>query len=294
MNISAEQPKIVVVGSSSVDLVLNTEALPKPGETVMATKSESFFGGKGANQAVASARLGASVYFIGCVGEDPAGQQIMRHLMDEGVNVGFVRESEDAATGRAYVTASGGQNEIIVVPAANAMLRPSDVNVAEKLFHTADLVLVQLEIPMDVVEKVYHLASQNHKKLGIYASPGKALPAEMIDFASFIVVKKNDVSAVFGPADVEAVLRRYPNKVFVRAENNQTLFCNGAHMETIGEEVSSEHKMGMGDAFTAGYAVALCHRNPVGECVSFGNEVSRRVSQKRGSQTSLPFIKDFY
>ena len=96
MNITPEQPKIIVVGSSSIDLVLTTDRLPKPNETVLAQKSENFFGGKGANQAVAAARLGASVYFISCVGMDPLGQQIMRNLVDEGVNVGYVFEAEDA------------------------------------------------------------------------------------------------------------------------------------------------------------------------------------------------------
>ena len=103
MNITSEQPKIIVIGSSSIDLVLNTTNPPQPNETVMAEKSESFFGGKGANQAVATSRLGASVYFIGAVGMDPFGQQILRNLVDEGVNVGYVVETEEAATGTAYV-----------------------------------------------------------------------------------------------------------------------------------------------------------------------------------------------
>ena len=94
MNFSSEQPRIIVVGSSSIDLVLETEKLPLPNETVLAVKSDSYFGGKGANQSVGTARLGASVYFIGCVGMDPLGQQIMRNLVSENVNVGFVHETD--------------------------------------------------------------------------------------------------------------------------------------------------------------------------------------------------------
>src|SRR5690606_16699648 len=115
---------------------------PQPNETVMAEKSESFFGGKGANQAVATARLGASVYFIGAVGMDPFGQQIMRNLVDEGVNVGYVVETEEASTGTAYVIAAKGVNSIVVVPGANYCLQPQNVAEAEKLFSTADLVLL--------------------------------------------------------------------------------------------------------------------------------------------------------
>ena len=90
INISSESPKVIVVGSCSLDLILYTDRIPAPHETVLAGNSESFFGGKGANQAVAASRLGASVYFIGCVGMDPLGQQIMRNLVRENVNVGFL------------------------------------------------------------------------------------------------------------------------------------------------------------------------------------------------------------
>ena len=169
MNITSEQPKIIVIGSSSIDLVLNTATIPQPNETVMAEKSESFFGGKGANQAVATSRLGASTYLIGAVGMDPFGQQILRNLVDEGVSVGYVVEVEEAATGTAYVIASKGVNSIVVVPASNYFLKPAHVAEAEKLFATADLVLIQLEIPMDVVEYTTKLVINNGKKMGIYA-----------------------------------------------------------------------------------------------------------------------------
>ena len=155
MKVSAEQPKIIVVGSSSIDLVLNTSFHPEPNETVIAQKSETFFGGKGANQAVGTARLGASTFFIGCVGMDPYGQQILRNLVDENVNVGFVHEDLDHATGTAYVTAAHGKNAIVVVPSANYCLEPKHLENAERFFSTADLVLTQLEIPMNVVEKTY-------------------------------------------------------------------------------------------------------------------------------------------
>lgn len=292
MTISSEQPKIIVVGSSSIDLVLNTEVQPKPGETIMATKSESFFGGKGANQSVAASRLGANVSFIGCVGEDPEGQQVMRHLVDEGVHVNFMQETEDAATGTAYVIAAQGENKIIVVPAANAMLNPKHILSAEKIFQTAEIVLVQLESPMNAVEATYKLAKANGVKLGIYASPGKTLLKEMIDYATFIVAKINDASVVFGTENIEQILQNYPNKLFIRTEHNGTVFSDGQSIKTTGGDTFTEHKMGMGDAFTAGLAVALCHKNSLEECVKFGNEVARRVALKRGSQTALPFLKD--
>lgn len=293
MNITSEQPKIIVIGSSSIDLVLNTANLPQPNETVMAEKSESFFGGKGANQAVATSRLGASVYFIGAVGMDPFGQQILRNLVDEGVNIGYVIETQEADTGTAYVVAAKGVNSIVVVPASNYCLKPQNVADAEKFFTTADLVLVQLEIPMDVIEYTAQLVKINGNKMGIYASPAKKLSQDVIDNASFIVAKSNELSIIFGDEPREQILRKYPNKLFVRDDTNSTTYFNGAEMKYYRNDHDSVlHKMGMGDAFTAGFAVALCHQNTIDNCVKFGNDVSLKVTKNRGSQSGLPYLKD--
>ena len=293
MNITSEQPKIIVIGSSSIDLVLNTANLPQPNETVMAEKSESFFGGKGANQAVATSRLGASVYFIGAVGMDPFGQQILRKLVDEGVNIGYVIETQEADTGTAYVVAAKGVNSIVVVPASNYCLKPQNVADAEKFFTTADLVLVQLEIPMDVIEYTAQLVKINGNKMGIYASPAKKLSQDVIDNAAFIVAKSNELSIIFGDEPREQILRKYPNKLFVRDDTNSTTYFNGAEMKYYRNDHDSVlHKMGMGDAFTAGFAVALCHQNTIDNCVKFGNDVSLKVTKNRGSQSGLPYLKD--
>ena len=293
MNITSEQPKIIVIGSSSIDLVLNTANLPQPNETVMAEKSESFFGGKGANQAVATSRLGASTYFIGAVGMDPFGQQILRNLVDEGVNVGYIVEIEEAATGTAYVVAAKGVNSIVVVPASNYCLEPQHVAEAEKFFTTADLVLIQLEIPMDVVEYTAELVKNNSKKMGIYASPAKPLSVEIIENSSFIVAKSNELSIIFGDEPREQILRKYPNKLFVRDDTNSTTYFNGTEMKYYRNDHDSVlHKMGMGDAFTSGFAVALCHGNSIDNCVKFGNDVSLKVTKNRGSQSGLPYLKD--
>ncbi len=294
MKISSEQPKIIVVGSSSVDLVLNTSKFPQANETVIASKSESFFGGKGANQAVGTSRLGASVYFIGCVGMDPLGQQIMRNLVDEGVNVGFVTESEEAETGTAYVTSCEGKNSIVVVPAANYCLKIQNIDSAEKFFHSTDLVLIQLEIPMEVVEHSVKLAKKYGKKVGIYASPARKLSPETITNVDFIVAKSSELSEIFEDESRDHVLRTFPNKLFVRDDTNSTTYFNGTEMKYFRndhDEVS--HKMGMGDAFTSGFAVALCHGNSVEDCVKFGNDVSLKVAKNLGSQRGLPYLKDF-
>lgn len=293
MKSNSEQPKIIVIGSSSIDLVLLTEKHPQQNETVMALKSESFFGGKGANQAVGTSRLGASVYFVGCVGMDPLGQQVMRNLVDEGVNVGFVHETENAGTGTAYVNTAEGKNSIIVVPAANYHLKPEHVNQAEKYFETADLILLQLEIPMNVVEHTVRLAKKHGNKVGIYAAPAMKLSQEIIDNVTFIVAKNNELSIIFGEEAGEEILKKFPNKLFVRNDSNSTTYFNGSEMRFYrNDHDDGLHKMGMGDAFTSGFAIALCKGKPIDECVKFGNDVSLKVAKNKGSQGGLPYLKD--
>ena len=294
MKFSSEQPKIIVVGSSSIDLVLETEKLPLPNETVLAVNSESYFGGKGANQAVGTARLGASVYFIGCVGMDPLGQQIMRNLVGEGVNVGFVHETDQESTGTAYVTTSNGNAAIVVVPAANKYLNKEHIDEADRYFNTADLVLIQLEVSMDVVEYTVRKAKRYGKKVGLYASPAMRISDAVIENVDFIIAKSSELYMIFGEEKREDVLKKYFNKVFVRDDTNSTIYFDGTEMKYYrNDKDKTVYKMGMGDAFTSGFAIALCHGNTVEDCVKFGNEVSSRVSGGKGSQTGLPRMADF-
>ncbi len=295
MKITSQQPKIIVVGSSSIDLVLTTDRIPKPNETVMADKVENFFGGKGANQAVAASRLGAQVHFIGCVGKDPFGQQIIRNLSEEKINVSYIAQTEDAGTGTAYVTSSEGVNSIVVIPASNSYLKAKDVLAAEKSFAEADLVLIQLEIPMESVEAAVQLASRYGAKVGIYAAPAMKLSQEIVEATTFIVAKSDDLTTIFEEEQREKILKKFPNQLFVRDGSNSTTYYNGTEMKyQRNDHDSILHKMGMGDAFTAGFAVALCHGNSIDDCVKFGNDVSLNVTKNRGSQSGLPYLKDIH
>lgn len=286
-------PKIVVVGSCSIDLVLNTSKMPQANETVLAHYSQSFFGGKGANQAVATSRLGASVYFVGAVGADPHGQQILRNLRDENINIGFVAEKSQGATGTAFVTASEGKNAIVVVPAANNLLSPEDIEAAEKAISQADLVLTQLEIPLETVEYLYKKCKDLNVKIALYAAPAKTLPQHLIEQSEFIIAKTSDLGEIFGVESREQIMKSLPNKLFVRDDTNSTIYFNGTEMSYYrNDPPQTAHKMGMGDAFTAGFAMAYCHSNEIKDCVKFGNDVSLKVSENRGSQSGLPFLKN--
>ncbi|NAW51318.1 ribokinase [Elizabethkingia argentiflava] len=294
MKFSSHTPKIVVVGSSSIDLVLTTEHHPFINETVLATQTDLFLGGKGANQAVGTSRLGAQVYLVGCVGRDANGASVLENLEGEGIDVGFVHQNSTQPTGTAYVTYAHGNISIVVVPAANNFITTTDIDKAETIIKEADLVLTQLEIPIAAVNHLFNLCEKSKTRIGLYASPAKFVPAYMIEASTFIVAKSNDLSVIFGEANDDKVLKRLPNKLFIRDGINSTLYFNGEEMKYYRKEpATTAHKMGMGDAFTSGFAIAFCHGNEIRDCVRFGNEVALKVSASRGSQTGLPYLEDF-
>lgn len=294
MKLSNIKPNIVVVGSSSIDLVLNTSKIPTANNTVLAESLQSFLGGKGANQAIATSRLGAQTYFISRVGMDPFGQQVLRNLNDEAVNVAHVVEDEDEGTGTAYVTASEEGNAITVVPAANYNLSPTDISEAEKYLVAADLILTQLEIPMQTVEFLFKKAEILNKKIGIYAAPASRLSEEIIQYASFIVAKSTDLEIIFGEGNREDIIKHLPNKLFVRDGANSTSYFDGKEMKYFRKNPRTEaHNMGLGDAFTSGFSIALLHGNSIEDCVKFGNDVALKAADYRGSQKGLPYLEDF-
>ncbi len=294
MKLSNIKPNIVVVGSSSIDLVLNTSKIPTANNTVLAESLQSFLGGKGANQAIATSRLGAQTYFISRVGMDPFGQQVLRNLNDEAVNVAYVVEDEDEGTGTAYVTASNEGNAITVVPAANYNLSPTDISEAEKYLVAADLILTQLEIPMQTVEFLFKKAEILNKKIGIYAAPASRLSEEIIQYASFIVAKSTDLEIIFGEGNREDIIKHLPNKLFVRDGANSTSYFDGKEMKYFRKNPRTEaHNMGLGDAFTSGFSIALLHGNSIEDCVKFGNDVALKAADYRGSQKGLPYLEDF-
>ena len=294
MKLSKIKPNIVVVGSSSIDLVLKTSKIPTANNTVLAESLQSFLGGKGANQAIATSRLGAQTYFISRVGMDPFGQQVLRNLNDESVNVANVVEDEDEDTGTAYVTASEEGNAITVVPAANYNLSPTDISEAEKYLVAADLILTQLEIPMQTVEFLFKKAEILNKKIGIYAAPASRLSEEIIQYASFIVAKSTDLEIIFREGNREDIIKHLPNKLFVRDGANSTSYFDGKEMKYFHKNPSTEaHNMGLGDAFTSGFSIALLHGNSIEDCVKFGNDVALKAADYRGSQKGLPYLEDF-
>jgi ribokinase len=264
-------PRVTVVGSINLDLVASCERLPRPGETVTGTQFTRVPGGKGANQAVASARLGADVAMVGAVGDDDFAREA-RSLLDRSVDVSRVRAAGGSTGVALILVEASGENEIVVAPGANFRLRPEDVDVGE-----ADGVLCQLEIPLETVAA----ASETDRFFCLNVAPARLLPAELIGRADLIVANRYELEALGGPGPRLTAL---------------TLGAEGAVLLDDGVEVARAEPptvravdgTAAGDAFTACLAVSLLEGRSREESLRRACAAGALAASRFGAQTSLP------
>ncbi|MFT4190511.1 MAG: ribokinase [Comamonas sp.] len=192
--------RVLVIGSINMDLVVTTPAVPQLGETLMGEGFATHAGGKGANQAVAAARLGARVAMVGRVGRDAFGAQLKAGLAAEGVDVQWVRETDGVPTGVAAITVSQADNAIIVVGGANLQVTPADLDAAQAAFAEADVVLVQLEVPLATVEHAAALAERHGKPFILNPAPAQPLPAALLARCALITPNEYELAISLGQA----------------------------------------------------------------------------------------------
>ncbi|TCC36250.1 ribokinase [Kribbella speibonae] len=234
---------VCVVGSLNVDLVTRVRRHPRPGETVVGDRTRTFPGGKGANQALAAARAGARTRLVGRVGADSNGTAYLAGLGDRGVDCSAVLVTPGEATGSAIVVVDEpGENSIIVSPGANGFVRPADVDAAA--VRSADVLLLQLELPPAVVRHAAELAAQAGIKVVLNASPWSAAAAELVDLADVVIVNEHEAAAL-GP---------------VRGSVCETLGSRGARWlgaERPAPVIEAVDTTGAGDAFAGTFAAHL-------------------------------------
>lgn len=279
---------VTVVGSVNIDLVYRVDALPRAGETVLATAPDEVDGGKGGNQAAAAGRLGADVRLVGCVGEDAAGDGALVGLLHCGVDVrGICRRGP--RTGAAIVLVDpAGENAIVVSPGANSLLTVEDV---EDLFLDADggVVLLSLEIPVPVVEATAAAAAAAGLTVVLNPAPAQRLSPGLLAVCNVLVPNEHEL-ADLGHPGVEALLAAGVDAVVV------TLGSRGADIHRASQEVvhvpafevDAVDTTGAGDAFCGALAVALADHQDLEEAVSFANTVGALATRGHGARGGLP------
>ncbi|WP_025679488.1 ribokinase [Paenibacillus massiliensis] len=281
--------KICVIGSSSMDLVVTSSRRPGAGETVLGDSFTTVPGGKGANQAVAAARLGAEVTMIGRVGDDSFGKDILANFKANHVNTQNVKPVTHSESGTAHIILAEGDNSIVVVEAANREVTPAYVDEASEAIREADIVLIQQEIPEETVVHVSKLCAQFGTPLLLNPAPARTLPQEVIDQASYITPNEHEAEILFQGMSPADALRQYPNKLFITEGSKGVRYFDGDEEILVPTyQVEAVDTTGAGDTFNAAFAVALAERRPLQESIRFANRAASLSVTKFGAQGGMP------
>lgn len=253
--------RIVVVGSINMDLITQAARFVGPGETILGERFLTVSGGKGANQAVAAARLGAEVVLVGAVGDDVFGEQLLAGLRTEGIDLAHVNTLDDCASGTASITVADGENQIIVVPAANSCVTPAQVELASAAIGSADAVLVQMEIPLETVEATLRLGQRLGVPVILNPAPAQKLPREWLQLARYVTPNQHELAILLGAEptdDFRALMRQAPGPVVLtRGEEGAWYREQGEPVHQRGFGVDVVDSTGAGDTFNAALAVFL-------------------------------------
>ena len=290
----SERPIIVVVGSANTDMVVKTPRIPGPGETVIGDEFIMAAGGKGANQAVAAARLGGRVTFVACLGADVFGDQAIAGYAREGIDTSFIVRDPNAASGVALIFVdAGGENSIAVASGANARLTPAHVDRAQEAIAAADVLLVQLEVPVHTVRRAIEIAHQAGTRVILNPAPAKKIALGLLRQVSIATPNEHEIKVVVGEPDpdraVQKMLAAGVETVLV------TLGDEGVDWATLETRtrvpafaVPAVDTTAAGDAFNGGLACALARRLPMGQALRYANAVGALAVTRMGAQPSLP------
>ncbi len=278
---------ITVVGSINMDLVVRTTRFPKQGETVLGDLYTTVPGGKGANQAVAAARLGTAVHMIGAVGTDAFGDELLKGLAIENIDINSVKRVA-GTSGIANILLSEGDNRIIVVPGANHSIEVEELAAFESALAASDIVIVQLELPIPVVLKTLEICHQHQVPTILNPAPADAYTKELLTHATYLTPNETEAEEIFG-TDWKQALEQYPNRLIVTlGENGARYFDGHQHITVEGFKTQAIDTTGAGDTFNGALAVALTEKMPFEKAIRFANAAASLSVEKFGAQGGMP------
>lgn len=271
---------VVIVGSANVDQVFRVTVIPAPGETVLSNGFSIALGGKGQNQAVAAARAGASTTFVGALGDDAFGASIRRGLADEGITAHV--STVDAATGTALIAVDdAGENTIIVEAGANGRVSIDD----EGVIRAADVLVMQLEIPLETVARAARIAREGATRVLLNAAPIRELPAELLADVDILVVNEHEGAFLARDGDVAGLA---PLVIMTLGAEGAVAYTNGTEVRVPAPKINAVDATGAGDTFCGAFATRLAEGAALDDALRFAVTAASLSVQKHGAVPSIP------
>lgn len=295
--------EIVVVGSSNTDMVVKTPRFPEPGETILGGDFFMFPGGKGANQAVAAARLGGKVNFICCVGDDIFGKNALQGYTKEGVDINGALIVKGAPSGVALITVNAdGENEIVVASGANHLLSKTHLEGATNMLKGADIILTQLETPIPIIVHLANHCRKYDQRLIINPAPAQKLSDDILNGLFLITPNETEIRILTGievkdettaRMACEVLFQKGVKNVIITMGSRGAFFMNNEFSFTAkAQKVNAIDTTAAGDVFNGALAVCLAQKLPWKESIDFANKAAAISVTKMGAQTSAPFLKE--
>lgn len=285
--------KIVVIGSCNIDVTVECDRWAKPGETVFGKRLTVSPGGKGANQAVAAARLGAEVAMVGCVGDDMYGQLMLKALSENNVDTTYVKVLPGENSGTAHITVAENDNSIIVIKAANDLVTPALVEEAWERIARADMVLLQHEIPAAVNEYVIEKCAQAGVPVLLNPAPVAPVSQELLDKVTYLTPNEHEAAVLFAGQGKADILGRNQGKVIMTLGSRGVAYAEKGQVYNVpGFKVQPVDTTGAGDTFNGAFAVARANGKSMYDSISFANAAAALSVQKLGAQGGMPYLQD--
>lgn len=286
--------KVAVIGSMSTDFVVTTKQIPNQGETVVGEGFQTFFGGKGANQAIALSRSELEVFMLGAVGEDLFGKELIANLKNNQINVEMVRSFKNIDSGSAHIQIMNGDNRIIIVPGANNLISTTFVEAFYEKLEQMDMIVLQNEIPVETILAVIDFCVERKIKVLYNPAPFKEIPTEYLEKVDYFTPNEHEVELLFPAQSLSEILKKYPNKLIVTLGEKGSIFFDGKKeiLVPASKVAKVVDTTGAGDTFNGYFAKGILEGLDIEHSLQLGNRASALAIQANGAQDGIPTIDE--